>query len=38
VAALAATHEHRPASRVEIELGQVERFLDAQPGAPQHDN
>jgi hypothetical protein len=31
LAALAATHEHRAAARVQVELGQIERFLDAQP-------
>ena len=36
--ALAATHQDRAAARVEVELGQRQRFLDAQPGAPQdHD-
>ena len=37
-AALAAAHEHRAAPRVEVELGEIERFLDAQPGAPEHDD
>ena len=37
-AALAAAHEHRSAPRVEIEFGQRQRFLDAQPGAPQDDD
>jgi hypothetical protein len=31
-AALAAPHQHRAAARVEIELTQIERFLDAQTG------
>ena len=34
--ALAAAHEHRAAPRVEVELGQIECFPDAQPGTPQH--
>jgi hypothetical protein len=38
MAALAAAHQDRAAPRVEIELGQVERFLDAQAGAPEHDD
>src|SRR3954451_3290872 len=37
-AAFAAAHEHRAAARVEIELTEIECFLDAQPGPPkQHD-
>jgi ATP phosphoribosyltransferase regulatory subunit HisZ len=36
VAALAAAYEHGAAAAVEVELGQVERFLNAQPGAPEH--
>src|SRR3954469_5796871 len=36
--ALAATHQHRPAAPLEVELSQIERLLDAKPGAPQdHD-
>src|SRR4051812_41280349 len=35
-AALAAAHQHRAAPRVEVELAEIERFLDAQPGAPEH--
>src|SRR4051794_24915755 len=37
-AAFAAAHEDRPAAAVEIELVEVERFLDAQPSAPQDDD
>ena len=37
-AALAAAHEDRAAARVEVELGERERFVDAQPGAPEHDD
>jgi hypothetical protein len=37
-AALAAAHEHRAAARIEVALAERERFVDAQPGAPQHDN
>jgi hypothetical protein len=35
-AALAAAHQQCAASRVEVGLGQLERFADAQPGPPQH--
>jgi len=35
-AALAAAHQHRAASRAEVELTEIERFLDAQPGPPEH--
>src|SRR4051794_9902501 len=35
-AALAAPHEHRPTSRIEVELVQIERFLDTQSRAPKH--
>jgi hypothetical protein len=31
-------HEQRTAAVIEIDLGQVQRFLDAQPGAPQDHN
>ena len=34
--ALAAADEHRAAARVEVGLGERERFVDAQPGAPEH--
>jgi hypothetical protein len=38
LAALATPNEDRAASAVEIGLGEVERFADPQPGAPQdHD-
>jgi hypothetical protein len=37
LAALAATDENRAARRVEVALGQPQRFVDAQPGAPEHD-
>jgi hypothetical protein len=30
-AALAAAHENRPATRIEIEFGQIERLLDPEP-------
>jgi hypothetical protein len=30
--------EHRAAARIEVEFAQIERFLDAQPGAPEHDD
>jgi hypothetical protein len=35
-AALAAADQHRAASRIEVELTEIERFLDAQPGPPEH--
>jgi hypothetical protein len=38
VSTLAAAYEHRAAPRVKIELGQIQRFLDAQPGAPEDDD
>jgi hypothetical protein len=37
-AALSIAHQHRPAPAVEVVLGEPERFLDAQPGAPQDDD
>src|SRR5215207_8094592 len=37
-AALAAPHEQRTAARVKVALGERERLVDAQPGAPQHDD
>jgi hypothetical protein len=37
-AALAAPHQQRPAARVQVGLRERERFADAQPGAPQHDD
>src|SRR3954469_21361399 len=36
--ALAVAHQHRSTPVVEVMLGQRERLLDAQPGAPDHDN
>jgi hypothetical protein len=36
--ALAATHQDRAAARVEVELGQRQCLLDAQPGAPEDDD
>jgi hypothetical protein len=35
-AALAAADEHCAAAGVEVSLGERERFVDAQPGAPEH--
>jgi hypothetical protein len=35
-ATLAVAHEHRSATPVEVVLGESERLLDTQPGAPQH--
>jgi hypothetical protein len=37
-AALAAAHKQRSAARVEVGLGERERLVDAQPGAPEHDD
>jgi hypothetical protein len=37
-AALAVADEQRPAARVEVVLGERERLLDAEPGAPQDDD
>ena len=37
-AALSAAHEQRPALRVEVTFAQGKRLLDAQPGAPEHDD
>src|SRR5919201_1400863 len=37
-AALAAPHQQRPAARVEVGLGERERLVDAQAGAPEHDD
>jgi hypothetical protein len=37
VTALAPAHKNRTAARIEVELGQIERLLDAQAGAPEHD-
>jgi hypothetical protein len=37
-AALAVADQERPAARVEVVLGEGERLLDAQPGAPQDDD
>jgi hypothetical protein len=37
-AALAAADQERPSSRVEVGFGEVERFANAQPGPPQHDD
>jgi hypothetical protein len=36
--ALAVANQQRSAAVVEIVLGERERFLDAEPGAPQHDD
>src|ERR671911_557425 len=36
-AALAAPHQQRTATRVQVGLGDRERLADAQTGAPQHD-
>ena len=37
-AALAAADEDRAAAGVEVSLGERERFVDAQPGSPEHDD
>src|ERR687885_2204738 len=37
-AALAAAHEQRAAPRVEVGFAERERFVDAEPGAPEHDD
>ena len=37
-AALAVAHEQRPAPGVEVAFAERERFLDAQPAAPEHDD
>ena len=37
-AALAAAHEQRAAAGVEVGLGERERLVDPQPGAPEHDD
>src|SRR4029453_18066696 len=37
-AALAAPHQQRSAARVEVGLGERERFADAQTSTPQHDD
>ena len=36
--ALAAANEDRAAARVEVGLGERERFVDPQAGAPEHDD
>ena len=36
--ALAAAHQDGAAARVEVELAEIERFLDAQSRAPEHDD
>ena len=36
--ALPAADEDRAAAGVEVSLGERERFVDAQPGAPEHDD
>ena len=36
--ALAVADQDRSAAAVEVVLGERERFLDAQPGAPEHDD
>jgi len=38
LAAFAAAHQDRAAARIEVAFGEGERFADAQPGAPQHDD
>jgi hypothetical protein len=38
VTAFAAAHQDRSAAPVEIELGQIERLLDAEAGAAEHDD
>jgi hypothetical protein len=38
LAALAVADQHRAALLVEVDLGQRERFLDAQAGAPEHND
>jgi hypothetical protein len=37
-AALAATHEHGATAGIEVGRAERERFMDAQPGAPKHDD
>jgi hypothetical protein len=37
-AALATADEHCAAAGVEVSLGERERFVDAQPGAPEHND
>jgi hypothetical protein len=37
-AALAVAHHQRPARGVQVALAERERFLDAQPAAPEHDD
>src|SRR5512133_1086801 len=37
-AALAVAHHQRPARGVQVALAERERFLNAQPAAPQHDD
>src|SRR5688572_676543 len=37
-AALAAPHQQRAATRVQVGLGERERLADAQAGSPQHDD
>src|SRR5215212_9576832 len=37
-ATLALAHEQRPPPQVEVALARRERFLDAEPGAPEHDD
>ena len=37
-AALAAAHQQRSAARVQVGFGQRERLMDAQAGAPEHDD
>jgi hypothetical protein len=36
-AALAAPHQQRSAAGVQVGLGERERLVDSEPGAPQHD-
>ena len=37
-ASLAGAHQHRPAGAVEVSLGEVKRFTDSHPGAPEDDD
>jgi hypothetical protein len=37
-AALAAPHQQRAAARIQVGLGERERLVDAQAGAPEHDD
>lgn len=37
-ATLAAPHQQRPATAIEVALVEQQGLVDAQPGAPQHDD